>query len=371
MVSYSVFPVYVLVFLLPSRQYPFDAWYGVLHDDFVAREAHHSINRSDSLPRLDEAVKSIRCKNPIMQEFHGSHGTYTQANIERQRSYNLPQWKSLCSESNHQPPARRGERRRDNPRVTRASSSLKDRKSSASTKSERAVSATKAQVEPPTCKVRDAATPNPASPGSNASASKMEELHKSETPAPPGEHKHQPKIISPKKRKSSKAGTTEHSSDAAEDEAFRDFNYRLEGVEEYTPQRCKELEVLYWKSLMYSNPLYGADMPGSLFDESTTSWNVAALPNLLDVLGENVLGVNTAYLYLGMWKASFAWHLEDVDLYSINYIHFGAPKQWYSISQEDLPRFEAAMRSAYSLIQLSFVGVLQKLTIICYRYLVS
>jgi hypothetical protein len=86
-------------------------------------------------------------------------------------------------------------------------------------------------------------------------------------------------------------------------------------------------------------------MPGSLFDDSVTSWNVAKLPNLLDVLGQKVPGVNTAYLYLGMWKATFAWHLEDVDLYSINFIHFGAPKQWYSISQEDREKFEAAMRS--------------------------
>ncbi|KAL9050379.1 MAG: hypothetical protein Q9162_006659 [Coniocarpon cinnabarinum] len=88
-------------------------------------------------------------------------------------------------------------------------------------------------------------------------------------------------------------------------------------------------------------------MPGGLFEDSQEVWNVAKLPNLLDVLGQKVPGVNTAYLYLGMWKATFAWHLEDVDLYSINYIHFGAPKQWYSISQEDARKFEKVMRDAW------------------------
>ena len=36
-----------------------------------------------------------------------------------------------------------------------------------------------------------------------------------------------------------------------------------------------------------------------------------------------------------------------MDLYSINYIHFGAPKQWYSINQCDAEKFEAVMRSYF------------------------
>lgn len=36
-----------------------------------------------------------------------------------------------------------------------------------------------------------------------------------------------------------------------------------------------------------------------------------------------------------------------MDLYSINYIHFGAPKQWYSINQCDSEKFEAVMRSNF------------------------
>lgn len=314
-----------------------------------------NLPRSDVLPSLDEAVKKIRVKNPIMQEFHGSHGTYTQANIEKQRSYNLPQWKALCEESSHQPPARRGERRRNQERARAApvarSSTPREappkRRAGPGRPPKRQPAKVKEEPQADDTnvleKTKPEGPPTPVSPESHPVETKTEELSEGESLPAPKPKGRQPKSVA-SRRKTNKGDTVDY----VDEEAFQGFDYRIHDNEEYTHERCEELETAYWKSLMFNNPMYGADMPGSLFDENITdSWNVAKLPNLLDVLGQKVPGVNTAYLYLGMWKATFAWHLEDVDLYSINYIHFGAPKQWYSISQEDAPRFEQAMKSIW------------------------
>lgn len=104
-------------------------------------------------------------------------------------------------------------------------------------------------------------------------------------------------------------------------------------------ERLDFLESYYWKTLNFTIPLYGADSPGTLFNENLKNWNVSNLPNLLDYLDEKIPGVNNSYLYAGLWKSSFAWHLEDKDLFSINFIHFGAPKQWYSIPQSHEKQF--------------------------------
>lgn len=93
-----------------------------------------------------------------------------------------------------------------------------------------------------------------------------------------------------------------------------------------------ELERKYWKNITYKTPLYGADVSGSIFDDDVHAWNIGCLPSILNDLVEEydikIPGVNTPYLYFGMWKSTFAWHTEDMDLFSINYIHYGAPKTW-------------------------------------------
>uniref|UniRef100_A0A9J7XP29 [histone H3]-trimethyl-L-lysine(9) demethylase n=1 Tax=Cyprinus carpio carpio TaxID=630221 RepID=A0A9J7XP29_CYPCA len=113
-----------------------------------------------------------------------------------------------------------------------------------------------------------------------------------------------------------------------------------------TPQHkdFDDLERKYWKNLTFMSPIYGADISGSLYDPDITEWNIGHLNTLLDMVEQEcgivIEGVNTPYLYFGMWKTTFAWHTEDMDLYSINYLHFGQPKSWYAIPPEHGKRLE-------------------------------
>ncbi|XP_064186711.1 lysine-specific demethylase 4A [Anguilla rostrata] len=106
----------------------------------------------------------------------------------------------------------------------------------------------------------------------------------------------------------------------------------------------EELERKYWKNLTFNPPLYGADVNGTLYDSDVTEWNIGRLNTILDTVeresGIKIKGVNTPYLYFGMWKTTFAWHTEDMDLYSINYLHFGEPKSWYCVPPEHGKRLE-------------------------------
>ncbi|XP_037948408.1 probable lysine-specific demethylase 4A [Teleopsis dalmanni] len=127
---------------------------------------------------------------------------------------------------------------------------------------------------------------------------------------------------------------------------LKDFKAEAESQKYRTPVHFDhdELERKYWKNIAYVSPLYAADVKGSLSDSDLDVWNISRLGTILDFVntdyGIEIEGVNTAYLYFGMWKSSFAWHTEDMDLYSINYLHFGEPKTWYAIPPAYGKRFE-------------------------------
>lgn len=219
-----------------------------------------------------ENLESVKIKNPIVQNMNvtaGYQGVYSLQNVERQRSYNIFQWKELSQRPSYMPPTHKKSRGRGS-------------------------------HSPP-----------------------------SEAPEPEKDHV-------------TRSVTKNATANALLDE---DFNI---DVSEYTPERCEQLEQMYWKTLGYAEPMYGADMLGSLFLNRTRIWNVAQLPNLLDLMEEKLPGVNDAYLYAGLWKATFSWHLEDQDLYSINYLHFGAPKQWYSIPQSQNSKFYNLMKEIFN-----------------------
>ncbi|XP_023195201.1 lysine-specific demethylase 4A isoform X2 [Xiphophorus maculatus] len=111
-----------------------------------------------------------------------------------------------------------------------------------------------------------------------------------------------------------------------------------------------ELERKFWKNLTFNPPLYGADVSGTLFDPDVSEWNMANLNTILDTVESEsavkIKGLTTPCLYFGMWKSAFPWHTEDMNLYSICYLHYGEPKSWYVVPPEHGRRLERLAKDA-------------------------
>lgn len=135
--------------------------------------------------------------------------------------------------------------------------------------------------------------------------------------------------------------------------SFKKFEKMSNSVKLKTPhhENIDALEDIYWSTIEHIQPLYGANVSGSLTDPEEVICNIPKLQSTLsDILGQEDIeigGVNTPYLYFGAWATTFAWHVEDMDLYSINYLHFGAPKLWYCIPPAFARKFEAFAREHF------------------------
>ncbi|XP_022719057.1 putative lysine-specific demethylase JMJ16 isoform X2 [Durio zibethinus] len=111
--------------------------------------------------------------------------------------------------------------------------------------------------------------------------------------------------------------------------------------------------------------LYGADLETGVFGSGfpkkssqvgfpsnekyiKSGWNLNNFPrlpgSLLSYESSDISGVLVPWLYVGMCFSSFCWHVEDHHLYSLNYMHWGAPKFWYGVPGKDASKLEGAMR---------------------------
>lgn len=138
------------------------------------------------------------------------------------------------------------------------------------------------------------------------------------------------------------------------------------------------IESEYWhvveKPTEEIEVLYGADVEtgvfGSGFQKSiprtqpveaypyvTSGWNLnnfAWLPrSMLSYEGGDISGVLVPWLYLGMCFSSFFWHVEDHHFYSLNYMHWGAPKVWYGVPGSAAAQFEETKPSRFQRLQFS------------------
>ncbi|WOL17929.1 lysine-specific demethylase REF6-like [Canna indica] len=128
-----------------------------------------------------------------------------------------------------------------------------------------------------------------------------------------------------------------------------------------------EIETLFWRASA-DKPFtveYANDMPGSGFaplpttgqscsrDEAPanvgeSAWNMRGVSrakgSLLRLMKEEIPGVTSPMVYVAMLFSWFAWHVEDHELHSLNYLHMGSGKTWYGVPRDAGLAFEDVVR---------------------------
>lgn len=119
-------------------------------------------------------------------------------------------------------------------------------------------------------------------------------------------------------------------------------------------QSEKTIKVRYAADLSYKQFLSKTDL-NQIFHilEENNQWNLMTLflkeKSLFKFLKENershISGLTLPWIYFGMLYSTFCWHVEDLYLYSVNYMHYGKPKIWYGIPHNEKEKMDAYIKS--------------------------
>lgn len=92
------------------------------------------------------------------------------------------------------------------------------------------------------------------------------------------------------------------------------------------------------------------DMEGTAgWKLSNSPWNLQVIArspgSLTRFMPDDIPGVTSPMVYIGMLFSWFAWHVEDHELHSMNFLHTGSPKTWYAVPGDYAFAFEEVIRS--------------------------
>ncbi|XP_073122229.1 lysine-specific demethylase ELF6 [Henckelia pumila] len=155
-----------------------------------------------------------------------------------------------------------------------------------------------------------------------------------------------------------------------------------------TPNVCKETTNSLQPVQPHQTAAFSVnkDLDSSSEMQGTAGWKLSNSPWNLQVIArspgsltrfmpDDIPGVTSPMVYVGMLFSWFAWHVEDHDLHSLNFLHMGSPKTWYAVPGDYAFNFEEVIRlHAYGgnidrLTALSLLG--EKTTILSPEVIVA
>ncbi|KAE8713904.1 putative lysine-specific demethylase ELF6 [Hibiscus syriacus] len=94
----------------------------------------------------------------------------------------------------------------------------------------------------------------------------------------------------------------------------------------------------------------GTDMEGTAgWKLSNSPWNLQVIArsagSLTRFMPDDIPGVTSPMVYIGMLFSWFAWHVEDHELHSMNFLHTGSSKTWYAVPGDHAFAFEEVIRT--------------------------
>lgn len=132
-----------------------------------------------------------------------------------------------------------------------------------------------------------------------------------------------------------------------------------------------ENEVDYAADVPLKNYLSKQEISNASKENCGKDWNLLSLNSQRNSLFQfvkndtdaQISGVTIPWLYFGMLYSTFCWHTEDLYLYSINYLHEGKPKVWYSIPHTQKEKMDEYIKNKYYAILIKQPDLIHFLTV--------